>query len=112
MQNLVCEVVQVFPDKIQRQITKHCWFVSSFDDALGFVLRGDEIGSDHIIFLSDELLNEDEGRQYYTIVHEIGHVILGHKNSIGLVQTKAEIDKQEKEADDFVKKYVKSPYLS
>ena len=61
---------------------------------------------EYVIFLSDELLKEPAAQIHYTIAHEIGHVILGHKNSIGRLQSKSEIRKQEKEAHNFVKKYL------
>jgi len=42
----------------------------------------------------------------YSIAHEIGHVVLNHRNSVLIAQTKAEIKKQEKEADEFARKYI------
>lgn len=106
MQKLVCEVMLIFPEDIVKLVTKNCWFVSSFDDTFGFVLRGDELDGEHLIFLSDDLFNEPKQQQYYTIVHEIGHVVLGHKNAILESQTKLETQKQEKEADEFTKFYL------
>ena len=77
------------------------------EDGWAFTLRGDELKeNEYLVFLSDELLNEDENQITWTIAHEIGHVILGHRNSIGEVQTKEEIKNQEKEADAFAKKYL------
>jgi Zn-dependent peptidase ImmA (M78 family) len=35
----------------------------------------------------------------------VGHVVLGHRNSIGKVQTKREVRKQEKEADEFASRF-------
>lgn len=106
MIRVVCEVMLIFPQDIIKLITSTCWFVSSYDDAFGFVLRGDELGGNHLIFLSDDLFNEPEKQQYYTITHEIGHVVLGHKNAILESQTKAETEKQEKAADNFAKYYL------
>lgn len=107
MQKLVCEVMLIFPEDIIRAVTKSCWFVSSFDDAWGFVLRGDELENKHLIFLSDDLFHQSKSQQYYTIAHEIGHVVLGHKNAILESQTKMETEKQEKEADGFTKLYLR-----
>lgn len=106
MQRLVCEVMLIFPQDIIKFVTKNCWFVSSFDEAFGFVLRGDELDGKHLIFLSDELFSEPKEQQYYTITHEIGHVVLGHKNAILESQTKHGTEKQEKEADKFSKLYL------
>ena len=63
---------------------------------------------EYIIFLSDELLRESEEQIRYTIAHEIGHVILGHRNSIGKVQSKKEVEKQERQAREFVIKHLLS----
>lgn len=106
MQKAVCEVMLIFPEDIVKLVTKSCWFVSSFDDAFGFVLRGDELDGKHLIFLSDDLFYQPKEQQYYTIAHEIGHVVLDHKNSILESQTKYETQKQEKEADKFAKFYL------
>lgn len=104
---LVVKSLQFFPENIIEFITKKVWFVSSFEDGWAFTLRGDELKKDeYLVFLSDELLQEDERQIVWTIAHEIGHVILGHRNSIGKSQTKAEIRKQETQADEFAKKYL------
>lgn len=102
LKETVCKTILIFPEDIIKRVTKYCWFVGSFEDGWGFTLRADELGEGEcLIFLSDELLREDEKQISHTIVHEIGHFILGHRNSIGKVQTKSEIRKQEKEADEF-----------
>jgi hypothetical protein len=108
MQRIVCEVVAIFPPKLISEITRNCWFVSSFDDAYGFVLRGDELDRRHLIFLSDDLFDQPKWQQYYTIAHEIGHVILGHQNAILESQSKRETEKQEREADRFAKQYLEA----
>ncbi len=80
--------------------------MSSFEDSWAFALRGEDLDqNDALIFLSDELLAEDEEQVAWTILHEIGHVVLGHKNAILAAQSKAEIKRQEKEADEFAKKF-------
>ena len=102
----VCAVLALMEDKIIHEITTHCWFVSSTDDAWAFVLQGNELKDKHLIFVSEDLLRQSRSQIQYTIAHEIGHVVLGHRNSILVSQTKAEIRKQEKEADVFAKKYL------
>lgn len=107
MKQIVCQTLLLFPDNIIDHITQHCWFVSSLDDSWAFALRGDELSkTEHLIFLSDELLHESISQIRYTIAHEIGHVVLGHKNGILERQSRAEIRKQEKQADNFAKKFV------
>lgn len=106
MKRVVCRTMLYFPRDIIKFVTRNCWFVSSFDDAWGFTLRGDEVGRKYLIFLSDELLAETKEQQMYTIAHEVGHVILGHKNAILESQTKRQTAKQEREADAFAKFYL------
>lgn len=107
MKKMVIKTLKFFPEEIVDFVTKNCWIVSSFEDGWAFTLRGDELKkNEYLIFLSDELLKENEKQITWTIAHEIGHIILGHRNSIGEVQTKSEIKKQEHEADAFAKKYL------
>lgn len=104
---IIIETIQLLPDEIIKKVTKNCWFISSFEDGWAFVLKGDEIKrNEYLIFLSDELIKEEEAQMRYTILHEIGHVILGHRNSIGEAQSKAEVRKQEREAHEFVRNYL------
>lgn len=106
MQQMVCLAVSKLHKDLVEHVTKHVWFFSSDEDALGFAFDGNDLKDKHMIFLADVLFREDQSQVLYTILHEIGHVELKHKNSIGVKQTKEEIDKQEKEADQFVDKYL------
>lgn len=106
MKKYVSEVLSLMDDKIISYITSHCWFFGSMDDALAFTFTGNDLKDNHLIFLSDELFTYHEQQILYTIAHEIGHVILGHRNSVFEKQTKKEIREQEKEADRFAKKYL------
>jgi Zn-dependent protease with chaperone function len=102
----VCEVVAKLPEAMQQKITQTCWFMGSMEDAWAFAFTGNDLKDQHLIFLSDELLRQDEAQIHYSIAHEIGHVVLNHRNSVLVKQSKDEIDKQEAEADAFAKKYV------
>lgn len=106
MKRSVVESLQKLPYDIVEYVTENVWFVSSFDDAWGFVLTGEELQGKQLIFLSDELFSEPREQIQYTIIHEIGHVILKHRNAILKPQTKAEVEKQEFEADQFADKYL------
>jgi len=103
MKRYVCEVVSQMPWEIINYITKNCWFLSSMEDAWAFTFTGNDLKNQHLIFLSDELLSEQPNQVYYSIAHEIGHVVLNHRNSVLEKQSKEEVKKQEKEADDFAK---------
>ena len=107
MKKMVTETLRRMPEEIIDKVTKNCWFISSFEDGWAFSLRHDDLKrGECLIFLSDELLRQDEHQVIWTITHEIGHVILGHRNSIGRIQTKAEVRKQEKKADEFARRYL------
>ncbi len=106
MKKYVCEVVALTEEKVVRTITSSCWFFGSMDDALAFTFTGNDLKNQHLIFLSDELFIHDDKQIRYTIAHEIGHVILNHRNSIIENQSRSEIYKQEKEADKFARKYI------
>lgn len=102
----VCEVLSRMSEDIVEFITSSCWFFASMEDAYAFTFTGNDLVDMHLVFLSDELLNEDLSQIHYTIAHEIGHVVLGHRNSVFEKQSEEEIKKQEKEADLFAKKYL------
>ncbi len=102
----IARALQLLPDLILKDLVSHCWFLSSDPDAWAFVLKGSELAGDHIIFLSDDLFEQSEEQIRYTILHEVGHVVLNHRNSVGVRQSKNEIGQQEAEADQFARRYV------
>src|SRR5438105_875175 len=104
----VCETLSRMPQDIIDYITDNCWFFGSMDDAWAFTFTGNDLKDHHLVFLSDELLVQDDAQIHYTIAHEIGHVVLGHRNSTLVHQSKNEIQKQEKEAHTFATKYTNS----
>lgn len=106
MHEMVCKAILLLPAELIAQVTKSVWFISSQEDAWALTFRGSELGERHLIFLSDELLSQSDEQILYTILHEIGHVVLNHRNSIGFMQTQSDIKKQEREADRFAKKYL------
>ena len=107
MKRMVCDTLLSLPSKIIQYVCTNIWFISSPEDAWAFTFRGSDIKNQHLIVLSDELLKQKQTQIRYTILHEIGHVVLGHKNSIGFEQTESEIKEQELEADQFAKKYLR-----
>ena len=106
MKRSVVEALQRLPVDIVDYVTENVWFISSFDDAFGFVLTGEELQGKQLIFLSDELFSEPKAQIHYTIIHEVGHVILKHRNAILKPQTQAEAEKQEYDADQFANKFL------
>ncbi len=101
----VCEVVALLPQDLQEYVTEYVWFVGSMEDAWGYTFTGNDLADQHLIFLGDDLLREDKDQIHWSIAHEIGHVVLGHKNNIFVKQSKVAIGHQEEEADEFASKY-------
>src|SRR5260370_36155878 len=91
MQNYVCEVVALLPLEDIVFITDKCWFMGSMEDAWGYAFTGSDLKDQHLIFLSDALFEQGDSQIFYSIAHEIGHVILGHRNSMFTKQSKQEI---------------------
>lgn len=105
MQRHVCKTVSVLPQNIIRYVTRNSWFLSSLNDAWAFTFTGNDLKNQHLIFLSDDLLSQTPSQIRYSTLHEIGHVMLGHRNSVLEKQSKQEVIKQEKEADQFAEQY-------
>jgi hypothetical protein len=106
MRRCVYQTLVKMPDEIVDFVTKNCWFLGSMKNAFAYTFTGNDLKNQHLIFLSDELLNQDLEQIQFSIAHEIGHVILRHRNSTLTEQTKQEIRKQEKEADEFARKFI------
>jgi hypothetical protein len=107
MREMVCKTLLFLPPEMIQHICSSVWFISSQEDAWALTFRGSDVHGAHLIFLSDELFTATEEQITYTILHEVGHVILNHRNSLGgYIQTDSEIKQQEREADKFAKKYL------
>lgn len=105
MKHFVYETLTAFPDDITDFIATNCWVMGSMDDAYAYAFTGNDLKDQHLIFLSDDLLNQSTEQVQFTIAHEIGHVMLGHKNSVQYKQSKEEITEQEQQADAFAHAY-------
>lgn len=103
MKKYVCEVVSLMEDEAVDFITSRCWFFGSMDDALAFTFTGNDLKDQHLIFLSDELFFHDQRQIKMTIAHEIGHVIMKHRNSVFKKQSKREIKNRRKKPTTFPK---------
>jgi Zn-dependent protease with chaperone function len=105
MQKWVCQTLMEMPEEIIKFVTKNCWFFGSMEDAWAFTFTGNDLKDQHLIFLSDDLLSQHPKQIRFSIAHEIGHVVLKHRNSTLLKQTKEEVRKQEAEANEFAKQF-------
>lgn len=106
MKKAICGAALALPPKLINYVVNNIWFISSPDDAWAFTFRGSDIKGQYLVFLSEELLKQPKNKVRFTILHEIGHVVLKHKNSMGFRQTYKEINKQEKEASRFAKTHL------
>lgn len=106
MKRFVCKTLSLMEEKTIQFVTANCWFFGSLDDAWAFTLAGNELKDKYLVILSDDLLMQSSEQIHYTIAHEIGHVVLGHRNSILERQSKAEVRKQEREADEFARRFL------
>jgi hypothetical protein len=103
VKEMICKTILLLPPDSVVFVCSKIWFISSPEDAWAFTFRGSEIKEKSLIILSDELFQQNKSQIRYTILHEIGHVVLNHRNAIGYEQTQSEIDQQENEADQFAK---------
>lgn len=110
MKHHVVEVLLKMPKNIQAFVSENVWFVTSFEDAWAFTFTGTDFQGKHVVFLSDELLEQDLEQIYWTVAHEIGHVVLGHKNRFFEKFGKDKIELQEQQADRFASQFVEEPY--
>src|SRR5271154_1252881 len=95
MRESVCKTLLLLPQNILENVCATVWFISSPEDAWAFSFRGTEIKNRSLIILSDDLFLQDADQIKYTILHEVGHIVLNHRNSIGYEQTESEIRQQE-----------------
>ena len=109
MKQHVVEVLDLMPQEIIDFVTENVWFVTSFEDAWAFAFTGNDFQNKHVIFLSDELFYQSPQQIHWTIAHEIGHVVLGHKNRFSEKFSKKKIQEQEDEGDTFAREYATEP---
>ena len=105
LQKRVLKVVAKLPDDLIRKVTQDCWILGSVEDGWAYVFRGDELKGKNLIIVGDILLKQPEEDIEWTIMHEIGHVILGHRNGILVTQSRSVTARQERDADAFAKEF-------
>jgi|SRR5579872_4722347 len=100
------KVLSILPQDVAEYTKNNITFIASFKNAWAYTLQATDLSGKYIIVVSDELLEQDMRSFAYTITHEIGHAISGHRNAIRNAQTKTEIKNQEKEAHNFARKVI------
>ena len=109
---IICETLLLFPRAVVDYITRNVWFITPFDDAWSFTLEADGLASKSLVFLSDDLLRQDDDQIRYSIAHEIAHIMLGHRNPYGVIIRKGSDKRSETDADEFARYYLESPKVS
>lgn len=107
MKQHVAEVLSLMPEEVITFVTENVWFVTSYDESWAFAFTGNDFQNKHVIFFSDELFYQSPQQIHWTIAHEIGHVVLGHKNRFSEKFSKKIVQEQEDAADEFAREYVK-----
>lgn len=102
----VQDAINLLPLDLREYVLENVSFIGSFNDAWAYALKREDVSGKYLIIVSNELLMQDKSHIIATLVHEIGHAALGHKNSIGNIQTKREIRKQEQDAHHFTRRLI------
>ena len=103
---LVAKTLSVIPSDVKEHIAKNVTFIGPFDDAWAYTLQASDLETKYIVVISDELLAQNENQIIKTLIHEIGHATLGHRNAFYKPQSQHEIKKQEREANEFARRII------
>lgn len=104
--DLITEALLYLPSDILEFLIDRVWFFGSTTDAWAYTFDGNDLSDQYFIFLSEDLFRQARRQIFYTVLHEVGHIVLKHKNSINYRQSPEQIAQQEKQADDFVYQYL------
>ena len=72
MKRCLLQTLAKTPAEIIKYVTKSCWFFGSMDDAWAFTFTGNDLKDQHLIFLSDDLLNQHPKQIQFSIARESG----------------------------------------
>ena len=106
---LVADTFCLLPCEMVDDIMTNCLFLMP-QSAGGYITKR-IIAGRNVIFLHPSLVVEPEHEKMYALLHEVAHYVLGHESPLEWgdeVDAGARIDQQEKEADEFVRKYLKT----
>lgn len=121
---LIAEGITSFPIDVFALVKKHKWAIITFNELaqqLGISYEllkeslGDCWGTVHFNGINYAIAYDDDlckGAQYFTILHEIGHILMGHLTSKGCIKVHSndielgnenEYEKMENEANCFAR---------
>jgi len=105
---ILAKALSKLPKDIVDWVVNFAFFISSSDEYWAFTLFIDEFEHKKgVIFLSENLKEEIEEKQLFWIAHEIAHLKLNHRSPIFCGLSEKETKRQEAEADNLVKTWLK-----
>ena len=100
--SLVAEVLSKAPRRVVDKVLKHCAIVMPNSDGAYF---NSKYAKDSLIVLSERLLDMKSKEQHFTVLHEVAHFHLKHKDSMLSSMTKKQQKRQEDKADELANKW-------
>lgn len=112
LSNLLSIILTRVPRKIVDKVLNNCLYLMPRTKEKGCYFPNRVLKGKHIILFPDSLLKQSSKGQIHTILHETAHYILKHKSPLEFPYTPdntdlEEYNRQEQEADNLVKKWLK-----
>lgn len=108
---IILKAMNLLPDKVEEFLLKNpIMFSTEFKDfrANAMCITHETFKNEKvIIYLQHHIWDYEEKRIIEIILHEIAHIYLGHKvGNMSYFENKERYEKQEKEAEELVKKWL------
>jgi hypothetical protein len=101
----VSQALSQVPAEVAEQVMGGCLCIMPTAEQKGLYVPEENIRGKSIIALPETLLAMNESEINWTILHEVAHFVLNHK----MLQPLEVSDRQEREANDLVRKWLESP---
>ena len=108
---VVAKSLSKLPIEIIDKVTENCLFIMPKIEELGIYLPNDFIKDKQIFAFPEKLLEKEEHEIEHTILHEVAHYYLKHKNALIHNLSAEEYDRQEEEANKQVDKWLRKSEL-
>jgi hypothetical protein len=105
--NRICVALSKIPIDIVNDLYDHCYFLMSSEAAKALYFPPGFFDNKAIISFSDAYFKSADKKDFeHTIIHEVAHHALKHKNPWEHDSSEEEFNKQEKEANEQVEKWL------
>ena len=94
------------PKKIANRVLEECLFLMPSPGMMGFRISKKLLQGSNAIVLSEKLLEKDQKYIVLTILHEVGHFYLNHKNPVIDQLSEEEERKQEEAAVRWARQWI------